>query len=187
MENRPARDHLAIDRKLAETIESLQARTAWRCQRSSQRERWRRSAMMGETRSSRLRRTRNVSNKAVDAMRSFRWAHCKRICFGHHLQNTNCCFQVISFIWDGAKAAVREIIVADLRIFLDLGATQRAANLLIVLRLFLSNYPDARLVSPRWEGWDLVQKSPATRRLAPRRDEKPIAVRQSPPIDEKGG
>ena len=105
------------------------------------------------------------------------------------LRNTNCCFQVISFIWDGAKrrsARSREIIVADLRIFLDLGVSQRAADLLIVLRLFLSDYPDARCVSPRWEGWDLAQKSSAPRR-APRRDEKSIAVRRSPPIDEKGG
>jgi hypothetical protein len=40
--------------------------------------------------------------------------------------------------------AVREIIVYDLRGFLDLGATNRAADLLVVLRLFLSKYPEAR-------------------------------------------
>jgi hypothetical protein len=36
-------------------------------------------------------------------------------------------------------------------------------------------------------GLELVQKSSAPRRPAPRRDEKSIAVRRSPPIDEKGG
>jgi hypothetical protein len=93
---------------------------------------------------------------------------------------------------DAAASVVKEIERAgrkaiDLRIFLDLGASRRAADLLIVLRLFLSDYPDARRVSPRWDGWDLIQKSSAPRRPAPRRDEKSIAVRRSPPIDEKGG
>jgi hypothetical protein len=99
-----------------------------------------------------------------------------------HLRNTNCFSSYLVHLGRG-QAAVRDIIVADLRIFLDLGASQRAADLLIVLRLFLSDYPDARCVSPRWEGWDLVPKSSAPRRLAPRRDEKSIAVRR----DEKGG
>jgi hypothetical protein len=39
--------------------------------------------------------------------------------------------------------AVRTLIVADLRTILDLGASRRAADLLIVLRLFLSEYPAA--------------------------------------------
>jgi hypothetical protein len=39
---------------------------------------------------------------------------------------------------------VRDMIVADLRAFIDLGARQRAADLLLVLRLFLSAYPEAR-------------------------------------------
>lgn len=42
--------------------------------------------------------------------------------------------------------AVRDMIVSDLRSFLNLGATQRAADLLIVLRIFLSEYPQARCV-----------------------------------------
>ena len=36
--------------------------------------------------------------------------------------------------------AVRSMIVADLRTILDLGASRQAADLLIVLRLFLSEY-----------------------------------------------
>ena len=40
-------------------------------------------------------------------------------------------------------AAVRDMIVADLRCCLDLGASQRAADLLVVLRLFLAEHPDA--------------------------------------------
>lgn len=44
----------------------------------------------------------------------------------------------------GAEA-VRNMIVADIRSALDLGASRRAADLLIVLRWFLSNHPDACL------------------------------------------
>ncbi len=40
--------------------------------------------------------------------------------------------------------AVREMIVSDLRGFLDLGARDCAGDLLLVLRLFLSQYPEAR-------------------------------------------
>lgn len=40
--------------------------------------------------------------------------------------------------------AVRNMICADLRASLDLGAHQRAADILLVLRLFLSKYPAAR-------------------------------------------
>ena len=39
---------------------------------------------------------------------------------------------------------VRDMIVANLRTFLDLGASHYAADLLLVLRLFLSDYPDAK-------------------------------------------
>jgi hypothetical protein len=42
------------------------------------------------------------------------------------------------------SATVREMIVADIRAALDLGALNRAADLLVVLRLFLSDHPDAR-------------------------------------------
>lgn len=40
---------------------------------------------------------------------------------------------------------VRDMIVSDMRGFLDLGVTSRAADLLIVLRMFLSDFPQARL------------------------------------------
>ena len=42
------------------------------------------------------------------------------------------------------EATVREMIVADIRAALDLGALIRAADLLVVLRLFLSDHPEAR-------------------------------------------
>ncbi len=42
--------------------------------------------------------------------------------------------------------AVREMIVADLRRFRELGAMQRAADLLFVLRVFLTQYPGARCI-----------------------------------------
>jgi hypothetical protein len=47
--------------------------------------------------------------------------------------------------------AVRDIIVADLRSFIDLGASSRAADLLIVLRLFLSEYSHAGRARTRSE------------------------------------
>ncbi len=40
------------------------------------------------------------------------------------------------------RRAVRNMIVADLRRFVDLGAEARAADLLVVLRLFLSDCGD---------------------------------------------
>ena len=51
-----------------------------------------------------------------------------------------------------SPAALRDMIISDIRSFLDLGAKQRAADLLIVLRLFLSDYPRARRRAPRREG-----------------------------------
>jgi hypothetical protein len=39
---------------------------------------------------------------------------------------------------------VRKLIVADIRASLNLGASKRAADLLIVLRRFLFDYPEAR-------------------------------------------
>jgi len=44
--------------------------------------------------------------------------------------------------------AVRDMIVADLRRFLDLGARREAADRLIVLRRFLSEHPQAGKVAP---------------------------------------
>ena len=48
------------------------------------------------------------------------------------------------FNLDRGAAAVRDMIVADLRGFLDLGAFVRAADAFVALRLFLTEYPEAR-------------------------------------------
>src|ERR1700687_950674 len=42
--------------------------------------------------------------------------------------------------------SVRDMMVSDLRCWLDLGAVQQAPDLLIVLRQYLSDCPEARLV-----------------------------------------
>jgi hypothetical protein len=47
-------------------------------------------------------------------------------------------------LWRGSKT-VRKMIVADIRAWLDLGMPDYAADFLIVLRQFLSDYPEARL------------------------------------------
>ena len=47
---------------------------------------------------------------------------------------------------------VRDMIRDDLRAFIDLGAQKRAADLLVVLRLMLSNYPEARVRRPAVAG-----------------------------------
>ncbi len=46
-------------------------------------------------------------------------------------------------LWRGA-IVVRDLIRTDLRTFIDLGAQKKAADLLLVLRLFLSHFPEAR-------------------------------------------
>jgi hypothetical protein len=51
---------------------------------------------------------------------------------------------------------VREIIVADIRVALSLGAVRQAADLLIVLRELFSEYPEAGLAvpsAPRGRHW----------------------------------
>ncbi len=51
---------------------------------------------------------------------------------------------------------VREIIVADIRVALSLGAVRQAADLLIVLRELFSEYPEASLAvasAPRERHW----------------------------------
>jgi hypothetical protein len=47
-------------------------------------------------------------------------------------------------LWRGPKT-LRKMIVADIRLWLDLGRPDYAADFLIVLRQFLSDYPEARL------------------------------------------
>lgn len=51
-------------------------------------------------------------------------------------------------------AVVRDILVADIRGFIDLGLPHVAADLLIVLRLLLAKCPDARRVARIPTGWD---------------------------------
>lgn len=40
---------------------------------------------------------------------------------------------------------VRKMIVADVRTAIDLGASKHAADLILVLRMFLSKHPEARI------------------------------------------
>ena len=47
-------------------------------------------------------------------------------------------------LWRGPKT-VRKMIVADIRLWLDLRRPDYAADFFVVLRLFLSEYPEARL------------------------------------------
>jgi hypothetical protein len=47
---------------------------------------------------------------------------------------------------ESGPTVVRRMMVADIRSSLDLGALKQASDLLIVLRRFLSNHPEARLV-----------------------------------------
>ncbi len=47
-------------------------------------------------------------------------------------------------LWRGA-IAVRKMIVGDIRVAIDLGAAKYAADLVLVLRLFLSKHPEARI------------------------------------------
>lgn len=42
-------------------------------------------------------------------------------------------------------AAVREMIVGDIRGFRDLGARQQASDLCLVLNCFLADFPEARM------------------------------------------
>jgi len=48
-------------------------------------------------------------------------------------------------LWRG-PVAVRKMIVADIRAAIDLGAVKYAADLALVLRLFLSKHPEARIL-----------------------------------------
>lgn len=48
-------------------------------------------------------------------------------------------------------AVVRDLIVADLDGFLDLGLKRRAADQIVVLRAFLAKYPEATRARPAGE------------------------------------
>ena len=47
-------------------------------------------------------------------------------------------------LWRGPKT-VRRMMVADIRMWRDLGMPEHAADLLIVLRQFISDYPESRI------------------------------------------
>lgn len=51
-------------------------------------------------------------------------------------------------------AIVRDIIIADIRGFIDLGLPHVAADLTVVLRLFLSKCPEARHITRPPVAWD---------------------------------
>ena len=62
--------------------------------------------------------------------------------------------------------AVREMIVADIRAAIDLGATERAADLLLILRVFLFEHPEARMTrQPRLSGRRRYCENFKTRRI----------------------
>jgi hypothetical protein len=62
-------------------------------------------------------------------------------CAKHHLLLTSYLLNM-----KRGPEVVRDMMVSDLRRWLDLGAVQGAADLLIVLRLFLFDYPEARFI-----------------------------------------
>ena len=53
--------------------------------------------------------------------------------------------------------AVRKMIVSDIRAAIDLGASKRAADLVLVLRLFLSKHLEARIAHDALEGFNAEQ------------------------------
>jgi hypothetical protein len=57
------------------------------------------------------------------------------------------------FNLESGALAVRDMIVADLRCFLDLGSHRQAADALLVLRCFLSDHPEARHVPRRQQSY----------------------------------
>jgi len=73
------------------------------------------------------------------------------------------------------KATIREMIVADIRAALDLGALDRAGDLLVVLRLFLSDHSEA---------WKRQDRNVVDLRPAPMQEPKCIAAPAAPAGDE---
>jgi len=67
-------------------------------------------------------------------------------------------------LWRGPKA-VRRMIVADIRMWLDFGMPEQAADLLIVLRQFLLDYPESRFEQQPCESPIRVFCSPAPRHV----------------------
>ena len=72
---------------------------------------------------------------------------------------------------------VREIIVAEIRVALSLGAVRQAADLLIVLRQFFSEYPEASLAAaPAHEGRH------SHRPLSPGENRSSLSSRRTSPV-----
>lgn len=72
-----------------------------------------------------------------------------------------------------SKTQIRKRIVSDLRGFLELGAAREAADRLIVLRHYLADHPEARLIAlPSANAARVVQLEPGfgKGRMAPCRE-----------------
>ncbi|TDX63956.1 hypothetical protein EDE12_106101 [Methylosinus sp. sav-2] len=57
-------------------------------------------------------------------------------------------------------AAVRDILIADIRGFVDLGQSRAAADLLVVLTMLLARWPETRRRAPRPLAWDATGPTP---------------------------
>jgi hypothetical protein len=62
-------------------------------------------------------------------------------CAKHHSLLLSCLFNL-----KRGLAFVRDMIIADLRSSIDIGAMQQAADLVVVLRLFFFEYPEAAYI-----------------------------------------
>lgn len=51
-------------------------------------------------------------------------------------------------------AAIRDILVADIRAYVDLGQSRAAVDLMVVLKMLLARWPEARWRAPRSLAWD---------------------------------
>jgi hypothetical protein len=85
-------------------------------------------------------------------------------------------------LWRGPKT-VRKMIVADIRLWLDLGRPDYAADFLVVLRRFLSDYPEARLEHWWSKGAD---KNKRRHKITLGRYSTPMAVLPSPTVHGDG-
>jgi len=85
-------------------------------------------------------------------------------------------------LWRGPKT-VRKMIVADIRTRLDLGMVKESADLVVVLRQFLSDYPEARL-----EHWwcEDADKNKRRYKITLGRYSTPMAFLPSPTVHGDG-
>jgi hypothetical protein len=85
-------------------------------------------------------------------------------------------------LWRGPKT-VRKMIVADIRLWLDLGRPDYAADFLVVLRRFLYDYPEARLEHWWSKGSD---KNKRRHKITLGRYSTPMAFLPSPTVHGDG-